>query len=139
MATIQQNIERIEQAKLDIKQAIVDKGVAVLDTDRIDTYASKIEEIKVGEEINNQNIVVNITENKPTTVIHNEGYTGLGEVNIRPTVVYDVSATYDCPWKPDEFIERYKNGDWKRTEGNGWAEGYIYKPEDGVIFSDADY
>ena len=46
-------------------------------------------------------------------------YTGLGEVNIRPTVVYDVSATYDCPWKPDEFIERYKNGDWKRTEGNG--------------------
>ena len=139
MATIQQNIERIEQAKLDIKQAIVDKGVAVLDTDRIDTYASKIEEIKVGEEINNQNRVVNITENKPTTVTHNEEYTGLGEVEIRPTVVYDVSATYDCPWKPDEFIERYKNGDWKRTEGNGWAEGYIYKPEDGVIFSGTDY
>lgn len=138
MATIQQNIDRIEQAKLDIKQAIVDKGVAVLDTDRIDTYASKIEEIKVGEEIKNQNIVSNITENKPTTVTYNEGYTGLGEVEIRPTVVYDVSATYNCPWGPEEFIKRYKNGDWKYGEGSGWASGYIYKPELGVIFCAGD-
>lgn len=89
MATIQQNIERIEQAKLDIKQAIVDKGVAVLDTDRIDTYASKIEEIKVGEDINNQTKEVTYKDNGSYIVEPDEGYSGLGEVKV--TVDYDVS------------------------------------------------
>lgn len=43
--TIIDNVNRIEQAKLDIKDAIRSKGVYVDDLERIDTYASKIYEI----------------------------------------------------------------------------------------------
>ena len=43
--TIMDNVNRIEQAKSDIKDAIRNKGVYVDDFDRIDTYASKIYEI----------------------------------------------------------------------------------------------
>ena len=43
--TIMDNVNRIEQAKLDIKDAIRSKGIYVDDLDRIDTYASKIYEI----------------------------------------------------------------------------------------------
>lgn len=48
MATIQENIARIQQAKADIKEAIIAKGVAVEDDAKIDTYAEKIEEIQQG-------------------------------------------------------------------------------------------
>lgn len=134
MATIQQNIERIEQAKLDIKQAIVDKGVAVLDTDRIDTYASKIEEIKVGEEINNQDRNVIITTNgKPETITFDEGYTGLGSVTIKPDIKINSAPTYNCPWDPEEFLEKFNNNEWLYDwSGSKTKWGYIYNPSIGV-------
>ena len=46
--TITENINRIEQAKADIKEAIIAKGVEVSDDVRIDGYAEKIGEIKQG-------------------------------------------------------------------------------------------
>lgn len=45
---IAENLNRIAQAKADIKAAIIDKGVEVADTDKIDTYASKIADIQTG-------------------------------------------------------------------------------------------
>lgn len=48
MTTIQENINRITQAKADIKEAIIAKGVEVADDVRIDGYAEKIGEIKQG-------------------------------------------------------------------------------------------
>lgn len=48
MTTIQDNINRIKQAKADIKEAIIAKGVEVSDDVRIDDYAEKIGEIKQG-------------------------------------------------------------------------------------------
>lgn len=48
MATITENINRIKQAKADIKEAIIAKGVAVEDDARIDGYAEKIGEIQQG-------------------------------------------------------------------------------------------
>lgn len=46
--TITENINRIKQAKEDIKEAIIAKGVEVSDDVRIDGYAEKIGEIKQG-------------------------------------------------------------------------------------------
>lgn len=46
--TITENINRIKQAKADIKEAIISKGVEVSDNVRIDGYAEKIGEIQQG-------------------------------------------------------------------------------------------
>lgn len=50
MAKIQDNINRINQAKADIKEAIIAKGVEVSDDVKIDGYAEKIGEIQQGGE-----------------------------------------------------------------------------------------
>ena len=48
MSTIQENLDRIKKAKSAIKNAIIQKGVEVTDTERIETYADKILQIKSG-------------------------------------------------------------------------------------------
>lgn len=48
MATIADNLQKIIGIKKDIKDAINNKGVTVSDSDKFDTYASKIMEIKQG-------------------------------------------------------------------------------------------
>ena len=49
MSTIQENLDRIKKAKSAIKNAIIQKGIDVTDTERIETYADKILQIKSGE------------------------------------------------------------------------------------------
>ena len=48
MSTIQENLDRITNAKSAIKDAIIQKGIEVTDTERIETYADKILQIKTG-------------------------------------------------------------------------------------------
>jgi hypothetical protein len=48
MATISENISRINKAKTDIKNAIIAKGGSVADADKIDTYAQAIEALPSG-------------------------------------------------------------------------------------------
>jgi hypothetical protein len=48
MATISENISRINKAKTDIKNAIIAKGGSVADSDKIDTYATAIEALPSG-------------------------------------------------------------------------------------------
>ena len=48
MSTIQENLDRIKKAKSAIKNAIIKKGIEVTDTERIETYADKILQIKSG-------------------------------------------------------------------------------------------
>lgn len=48
MSTIQENLDRIKKAKSAIKDAIIKKGIEVTDTERIETYADKILQIKSG-------------------------------------------------------------------------------------------
>ena len=48
MATIKENLDRIKNAKSAIKNAIIQKGIEVTDTERIETYADKILQIKTG-------------------------------------------------------------------------------------------
>lgn len=76
MDDIATKFEYLKETKNLIKQAIIDKGITVSDTDTFRSYADKISNITVGETINNQNKT--ITENG--TYSADEGYTGLGEV-----------------------------------------------------------
>ena len=48
MSTIQENLDRITNAKSAIKNAIIQKGIDVTDTEKIETYADKILQIKSG-------------------------------------------------------------------------------------------
>ena len=48
MSTIQENLDRIKKAKSAIKNAIIKKGIEVTDTEKIETYADKILQIKSG-------------------------------------------------------------------------------------------
>ena len=48
MSTLQENLDRIKNAKSAIKNAIIQKGIEVTDTERIETYADKILQIKSG-------------------------------------------------------------------------------------------
>ena len=48
MSTIQENLQRIQNAKSAIKDAIIQKGIEVTDTEKIETYADKILQIKSG-------------------------------------------------------------------------------------------
>ena len=48
MSTIQENLDRITNAKSAIKDAIIQKGIEVTDTEKIETYADKILQIKTG-------------------------------------------------------------------------------------------
>lgn len=56
MATIAENLQRIETAKSDIRTAIIGKGVDVPSGDTIDTYAAKINSISTGSTLNNLKI-----------------------------------------------------------------------------------
>ena len=49
MSTIQENLDRIKNAKSAIKAAIIQKGIEVTDTEKIETYADKILQIKSGD------------------------------------------------------------------------------------------
>lgn len=49
MGTIADKLEYLNQTKADIKQALIDKGVVVEDTDTFRSYATKINEIKSGD------------------------------------------------------------------------------------------
>lgn len=79
MYTFDENIDRIEQAKSDIKAAIEEKGVYVGDGN-INTYAGKVRMIKSAGKQQNKNIT--ITENNTTTsIVADEGYI-LDKVNV---------------------------------------------------------
>lgn len=75
--TLETKIDYLADTKDDIREAIIDKGVAVAETDPFRSYAEKIGDIACGE-INNQNITV--TENGVYEA--ESGYTGLGEVTV---------------------------------------------------------
>lgn len=46
METIAQNIQRLQETKIAIKQAIANKGISISDSDTFHSYAEKIANIK---------------------------------------------------------------------------------------------
>lgn len=87
---LETKIDYLADTKKDIREAIINKGVDVEETDPFRSYAEKIEDIPT--EVHNQDKT--ITENGVYTA--DSGYTGLGEVTVSvPTpepVLEDISV-----------------------------------------------
>lgn len=91
MRTFNENIERIEKAKSDIKTAIEDKGVFVGDG-LIDTYADKIKQIKANTK--SQNKYEKIEKNNTTlTVVPDDGYV-LERVEVKASIPMQNKSDY---------------------------------------------
>ncbi len=90
--TIQDNLNRIQQAKQDIKGAIQSKGVYVDDADRIDVYASKIYEIEQG---GGTGVIDIIDGGQLYDMIMNQGYAGPAVLKGTITGIDEISPEYN--------------------------------------------
>ena len=84
MATIAENLQRIETAKSDIRTAIIGKGVDVPSGDTIDTYAAKINSISTGStlKVQNNRDVFYDTNNRAETIYPDDGYDVMSKVDV---------------------------------------------------------
>lgn len=79
MGTIADKLEYLNDTKTEIKEAIVNKGQSIADTDTFRSYADKINKIVVSK---TQSKSKEITSNTTTTITPDSGYTGLSQVSI---------------------------------------------------------
>lgn len=87
MATIAENLQRIETAKSDIRTAIIGKGVDVPSGDTIDTYAAKIGSISTGSTLKLKDIQsASYTANGSYSILPDSGYDGMAKVNVEVNV-----------------------------------------------------
>lgn len=122
MDDIATKFEYLKETKNLIKQAIIDKGITVSDTDTFRSYADKISSITVGETINNQNKT--ITENGTYTA--DEGYTGLGEVVVNVAITIPPSiTTLGCRFWGDAIDNTGSTRDY-RWSGSSTSNDYSY-------------
>lgn len=87
MATIAENLQRIETAKSDIRTAIIGKGVDVPSGDTIDTYAAKIGSISTGSTLKLKDIQsASYTSNGSYSILPDSGYDGMSKVDVEVNV-----------------------------------------------------
>lgn len=87
MATIAENLQRIETAKSDIRTAIIGKGVDVPSGDTIDTYAAKIDSISTGTTLKLKDIQsASYTANGSYSILPDSGYDGMAKVDVEVNV-----------------------------------------------------
>lgn len=87
MATIAENLQRIETAKSDIRTAIINKGVDVPSGDTIDTYAAKIVSISTGSTLKLKDIQsASYTANGSYSILPDSGYDGMSKVDVEVNV-----------------------------------------------------
>ena len=87
MATIAENLQRIETAKSDIRTAIINKGVDVSSGDTIDTYAAKIVSISTGSTLKLKDIQsASYTANGSYSILPDSGYDGMAKVDVEVNV-----------------------------------------------------
>lgn len=87
MATIAENLQRIETAKSDIRTAIINKGVDVPSGDTIDTYAAKIDSISTGSGLKLKDVQsATYTSNGSYSILPDDGYDGMAKVNVEVNV-----------------------------------------------------
>lgn len=87
MATIAENLQRIETAKSDIRTAIIGKGVDVPSGDTIDTYAAKIGSISTGSTLKLKDIQsASYKANGSYAILPDSGYDGMAKVNVEVNV-----------------------------------------------------
>ena len=81
MGTLADKLSYVNETKQQIKSAIVNKGVAVADTDTFRSYANKIASIVVSK---TQTKNVTLTSASATTITPDSSYTGLDKVVVTP-------------------------------------------------------
>lgn len=86
MATIAENLQRIETAKSDIRTAIIGKGVDVPSGDTIDTYAAKIDSISTGTNLKLKDMSASYTANGSYSILPDSGYDGMAKVDVEVNV-----------------------------------------------------
>lgn len=87
MATIAENLQRIETAKSDIRTAIINKGVDVPSGDTIDTYAAKIDSISTGTNLKIKDVQsASYTANGSYSILPDSGYDGMAKVDVEVNV-----------------------------------------------------
>lgn len=93
--SIATEIQRLQTAKAAIKQAIIDKGVSVSSSDKLDSFASKISQIPSGGSINNydRTIELTVTDIGIHTYQVPSGYTGHGVITVR---IVDSQVVLTC-------------------------------------------
>ena len=107
-------------------------NIAKLNTASLDDKTFIIKRGEGGETINNQDKVVDITENGTTEIVADGGYTGLGKVTINTEVSGGGS---DTPTKP-----KYTgHADAEGLRAIGWTdEDIAYYQENGVNWNEED-
>lgn len=93
--SIATEIQRLQNAKTAIKQAIIDKGVSVSSSDKFDDFANKIRQIPSGSTINNYDRTIELTVNDIGTHTYQvpSGYTGHGIITVK---IVDSQITLTC-------------------------------------------
>ena len=135
MSTLQENLDRIKNAKSAIKDAIIQKGIEVTDTEKIETYADKILQIKSG---GGTTEIPEFDPDGPLTFYRlddvGDSYVSLGP-NELPNIEYSTDKT---TWKTytskqkiklgkGEYVQfKYKNGN-ATTDNNRFnIDGGLY-------------
>lgn len=135
MSTLQENLDRIKNAKSAIKDAIIQKGIDVTDTEKIETYADKILQIKSG---GGTTEIPEFDPDGPLTFYRlddiGDSYVSLGP-NALPNIEYSTDKT---TWKTytskqkiklgkGEYVQfKYKNGN-ATTDNNRFnIDGGLY-------------
>ena len=135
MSTIKENLDRIKNAKSAIKNAIIQKGIEVTDTERIETYADKILQIKTG---GGTTEIPEFDPNGPLTFYRlddiGDSYVSLGP-NALPNIEYSTDKTTWKTYKSKQKIKlgkgeyvqfKYKNGN-ATTDNNRFnIDGGLY-------------
>lgn len=95
MSTVAEEIQRLKQAKSNIKASIINKGVAVDDAATLDAYPALIDSIQTGGgtgELTLQEKTVSIAANTTTEIVPDNGYNGMTKVTVTTKVkpvIYD--------------------------------------------------
>lgn len=126
--TIQDNLNRIQQAKSDIKAAIESKGVYVDEADKIDIYASKIYEIEQGG--GGFNVVDIIDGVQLYNMIMYEGFAGPVVLKGTITGIDNISPEYNNATYYVDGLKVYRGN---YLEGMSFVNGDELKIGDYVV------
>ena len=135
MSTLQENLDRIKNAKSAIKDAIIQKGIDVTDTEKIETYADKILQIKSG---GGTTEIPEFDPDGPVTFYRlddiGDSYVSLGP-NELPDIEYSTDKT---TWKTytskqkiklgkGEYVQfKYKSGSATTDKNRFYIDGGLY-------------
>ena len=117
MSTVAEEIQRLKQAKSDIKASIINKGVAVDDAATLDAYPALIDSIQTGGgtgELTLQEKTISIATNTTTEVVPDNGYNGMTKVTVTTKVkpvIYDGTKLGNSTFKtiPDYDYSQIQN------------------------------